>query len=267
MRTPHRRIRNKLEGGERAFGATVQLPCPEVAEIAGYAGLDFVWIDAEHGTLDLSDINQIVRAADAAGIDAIVRVPDHSPSFIQRVLDVGAAGIMAPHVRTVADGAAIVAAAKFGPTGLRGACPATRAVGHLSFDWPTDYRRANADVLVFGLIEDAEGVDNVEAIANESGLDGLVFGPFDLSQAAGLEGDVSHPDIVGMHRRVTSAAQAAGIEYLGLAGFEPGDYASMAGYSRIINVSGDRGALFMGFRDRLVEVAAGLEQATAGVSA
>ena len=263
MRTPHRRIRSKLEAGERVFGITAQLPSPDVAEIAGYAGLDFVWIDAEHGTMDLGDINQLIRAADAAGIDSIVRVPDHNPSFIQRVLDAGATGIMAPHVRSVADAAAVVSAAKFSPAGIRGACPATRAVGHLTFEWPTEYRRANADVLVFGLIEDAEGVDNVEAIARESGLDGLVFGPFDLSQEAGLEGNVGHPDIEKMHQRVTAAARAAGIEYVALPGWEFGGIEQLAQNGRIFNVTGDRGALFMAFRTAHAELVGKRAQAGA----
>jgi 4-hydroxy-2-oxoheptanedioate aldolase len=223
------------------------------AEIAGYAGLDFAWIDAEHGTMDLGDINQLVRAADGAAIDSIVRVPDHNPSFIQRVLDTGATGIMAPHVRTAAEAAAVVAAAKFAPAGIRGACPSTRAVGHISTDWTMDYRRANADVLVFGLIEDPEGVENVEAIAGDSGLDGLLFGPFDLSQSAGLEGDVAHPEIRKMHQRVVSAVQAAGIEYISIPGWEPGDLASVAEYSRIFNISGDRGGLAVAFRTALAE--------------
>jgi 2-keto-3-deoxy-L-rhamnonate aldolase RhmA len=260
MRTPPRRIRNKLETGERVYGVTAQLPSPEVAEIAGYAGLDYVWIDAEHGTMDLGDINQLIRAADAAGIDSIVRVPDHNPSFIQRVLDAGATGIMAPHVRNVADASAIVAAAKFAPEGIRGACPSTRAVGHLTFDWVTEYRRANADVLVFGLIEDAEGVHNVEAIASRSGLDGLVFGPFDLSQEAGLEGNIRHPDIEKMHSRVTSAARAAGIEYVAIPGWEPGGIAQLAENSRILNVTGDRGGMFVAFQAAHAELADKLAQ-------
>ena len=257
MRTPHRRIRTKLEAGERVLGATVQLPSPEVAELVGYAGLDFAWIDAEHGTMDLGDINQLIRAADAAGIDAIVRVPDHSPSFIQRVLDAGAAGVMAPHLRTAAEATALVAAAKFATEGVRGACPATRAVGHLTLDWPSAYRAANADVLVFGLIEDPEGVENVEAIAG-SGIDGLLFGPFDLAQTAGLEGDVAHPEIEKMHRRVVAAVRDAGIEYIAIPGWEPGDLAAVAEYARILNISGDRGTLFTAFHKAQQETAAAL---------
>jgi 4-hydroxy-2-oxoheptanedioate aldolase len=216
--------------------------------------------------MDLSDISQLVRAADASGIDAIVRVPDHSPSFIQRVLDTGAAGVIAPHVRTVAEAAAIVAAAKFGPDGMRGACPATRAVGHLSADWPADHRRANADVLVFGLIEDVEGVENVEAIASESGLDGLLFGPFDLSQAIGLDGNIAHPDIEKMHRRVTAAVMTAGIEYLAIPAWEPGDLASVARYARILSLTGDRGGLSVAFRTALAEAASELAAGPAAAS-
>ncbi|MGW0707893.1 HpcH/HpaI aldolase family protein [Streptomyces sp. NPDC002643] len=243
---------------------TIQLPCPEIAEIAGYSGLDYVWIDAEHGTMDLGDISGIIRAADASGVDAIVRVPDHSVSFIQRVLDCGATGILAPHIRTVEEAAAVVAAARFAPAGVRGACPSTRAVGHLSDDWMTDCLRADADVLVFGLIEDVEGVENVEAIAAESGLDGLAFGPFDLAQALGLHGDITHPDIAAMHQRVTSAVRATGIEYLSIPGWDPGDLASIAEYSRVFNISGDRGVLSVAVRTALTEAVEALTEAGKG---
>ena len=141
MRNPPRRIRGKFDTGEPVFGAAIQLYSPEVVEIAGYRGLDFVWLDAEHGTMDVRDIADLVRAADAAGIDAIVRVPDGTPSFILRVLDSGAAGVVVPHMRTSEDAAAVVAACKYAPEGNRGACPTTRVVGHSSMDWFTDYRR------------------------------------------------------------------------------------------------------------------------------
>jgi 2-keto-3-deoxy-L-rhamnonate aldolase RhmA len=253
MRKPHRRIRRKLEAREPVIGVTLQLASPDAAEIAGYVGMDYVWVDAEHGTMDLRDINEIVRACDARGIDALVRVPDHGTSFIQRVLDTGAAGIIAPHVRTAAEAAALVAAAKYGPAGTRGACPTTRTLGHLSLDWAADHRSVDADVLVFGLIEDPEGVENVEAIARESGIDGLVFGPFDLSQSLGHEGDVSHADVEELHRRVVAAVRSAGIEYIAIPGWEFDDFATVAGYANIVNVASDRIALASTFATALAE--------------
>jgi len=245
MRPTPRRIRTKLAADSPALGVTLQLPSPEAAEIAGYAGLDFVWIDAEHGTMTLADINAMVRAADAGGLDAIVRVPDHSASFIQRVLDIGASGIIAPHIRSLDEARAIVAATKYPPEGIRGACPSVRAVGHLAPDWPTERQRAQSDVMAFGLIEDLEGVENVEAIAAESGLYGLLFGSFDLAMELGLDGDVTHPKIQAMGARVLTAARRANIEYLGLPDWGGGSIESLAGQGvRIFNVSGDRGGLF-----------------------
>jgi 2-keto-3-deoxy-L-rhamnonate aldolase RhmA len=247
MRTPQRRVRNQLEAGERVFGATVHLPCPAVAELAGYAGLDFVWIDAEHSVMDLSDINHLVRAADAAGIDAIVRVPDQSTTFIQRVLETGAAGLLVPHVKDVTEAKSIVAAAKFSPAGFRGACPSTRALGYGATDWSTGHRQANADVLVFGLIEEVEGVENVEQIACDSGLDGLMFGTFDLAQTLGLPGDVRHPDIMAMRERVIAATRKANIEYFSIPGWEE-TIAEAAQYSRVMCITGDTGTLLRAFR-------------------
>lgn len=243
-----------------------QLPSPDLVEIAGYTGYDFAWIDAEHGTMGLGDINHLIRAADASGIDAIVRVPDHSPSFIQRVLDAGATGVMVPHVRTAEDAAAIVAAAKFEPQGTRGACPATRAVGHLTDDWAADRLRADRDTLVFGLIEDVEGVENAGAIAAVPGLDGLVFGPFDLAMALGLDGNVSHPDIEKMRLEVVDATREAGIEYVSIAGFGAGGSLEgiAASGSRIVNVSGDRGLFYTALKSSLTGSKNGLAAITAG---
>lgn len=248
-----RRIRAAWEAGSVAYGVAVQLPSPDVVEIAGQAGLDYVWIDAEHGSLSLGEIRDLIRGADAVRIDAIVRVADHDPSAIQRILDLGAAGIMAAHVRTPAEAIALVAAAHYPPTGRRGACPAVRSVGHVTTDWASDRRRADADVLVFGLIEDPEGVENVEAIASGSGIDGLVFGPFDLSMARGLDGDVAHEKIQKMHDRVVRACRDAGIEYV--VANAPWEFAGLtATASRTVTLAGDRGVLFDGLH-RLLEAA------------
>ncbi|MFI7127903.1 HpcH/HpaI aldolase/citrate lyase family protein [Nonomuraea sp. NPDC050153] len=262
MRNPPRRIRTKLERGESVFGVTVQLPSPESVEIAGYAGYDFAWIDAEHGTMGISDINHLVRAADAVGIDSIVRVPDHSASFIQRVLDTGATGIMAPHIRTLVEAKSVVEAARFAPRGVRGACPATRAVGHLTEDWYGDYVRADQDVLVFGLIEDVEGVENVEEIVRHSGIDGILCGPFDLAMSLGLHGDVTDPRVTDMQTRVAHAARDAGLQYVAISGWEKRSTERLVEDGvRIFNVSGDRGVLHIEFKKALAQAAAAVAAA------
>ncbi|WP_290802674.1 aldolase/citrate lyase family protein [Herbiconiux sp.] len=253
MKVRPRNIRNKLEAGERAYGFAVQLPSPDLVEIAGALGYDYAWIDAEHGSLGLSEIRELIRGADAAGMDSIVRVADHEPSFIQRVLDLGATGIMVPHVRTVDEAKAIAASVRYSPLGIRGACPSVRSVGHITTDWTEDYTRADADVLVFGLIEDIEGLVSVEAIARDGGLDGLVYGPFDLGMALGLDGDVSHPQLRAHHDRVAEACKAAGIEYVA-ASLEWEFGALNESGARIVTVAGDRGVVFSALSRALAEV-------------
>ncbi|MGW0038311.1 HpcH/HpaI aldolase family protein [Gordonia sp. NPDC003376] len=246
MATRNSRIRARWASGERAYGVAIQLPSPDLVEMVGQTGYDYAWLDAEHGCFSLSDLRSLIRAADAVGIDSIVRVPDHEPSFIQRVLDLGAAGIMAPHVRTLDDARAIVAAAKYNPAGIRGACPAVRSVGHITRDWKADYTSADSDLLVFGLIEDVEGVQNVEAIAAESGLDGLVFGPFDLGMEIGVDGDVGHPTVRKQHARVVEACRTAGIDYVtATVDWEFGAFPGTG--SRVVTVTGDRPGIFAAF--------------------
>lgn len=165
----------------------------------------------------------------------------------------GAAGIIVPHLRGVEVGRAVTAAARYAPDGVRGACPAVRAVGHVTTDWAGDLRRARGDILVFGLIEDVEGVENVEEIATESGLDGLVFGPFDLSMEMGLDGDPTNAAVREMGVRVRKAAASAGIQYLALPGWDdPVETLSAEGVL-LFNVSADRGALFSSFTSAMAE--------------
>lgn len=259
MRVASRNTRTKLEAGLPAFGACLQLASPDIVEIAGYAGLDFAWIDAEHGTMDITELSQLVRAADAAGIDTIVRVPDHGASFIQKVLDMGATGIIAPHVRNVEVARTVVAATRYAPEGVRGACPSVRSVGHLTTDWPAEARRAHDDILVLGLIEDIEGVENVEAIAGESGLDGLLFGPFDLSMEMGLNGDITDARVREMNARVRKAALSAGIQFLAIPGWDDTIESLAAEGVRMFNIAGDRGMLFMSFSSAVTEAQNAIE--------
>ena len=55
--------------GRRRGGCWVFLQCapsPEAVEILGWAGLDFVIIDAEHGPADLETVTNMVRGAEAS---------------------------------------------------------------------------------------------------------------------------------------------------------------------------------------------------------
>ena len=148
MKRAQRRVRDNMARDQTSYGVAVQLSCPDIVEIVGYTGFDFAWIDAEHGGFDLGDIRNLVRASNAARIASIVRVPNHEPTYIQRVLDMGASGVMVPRVSTVEQGRAVVAASRYAPGGTRGACPCGRAFAHRMQDPSTELDQADREVLV-----------------------------------------------------------------------------------------------------------------------
>ena len=110
----------KLNEGEVVFGAIITRPAPDMVEIFGALGYDFVMIDCEHGPADLDQVEHMVRAAESFGITPIARIPDHSDHTILRFLDRGLQGIIVPHVNTAEQAIAIARAARYYPDGYRG---------------------------------------------------------------------------------------------------------------------------------------------------
>lgn len=209
-------VRKRLAAGSTVIGAKVDLPSPDIVEIVGRTGYDFAWIDCEHGTIDLETAVHMMRAADAAGVTPIVRVPDQTASGIARMLDAGAMGVIVPGVSTAAQAAAVVRAAKYQtaefPHGRRGACPRIRATGHQVRDWNTYARWANDETMVWLLIETVEGVGNIEEIVQVPGIHALMLGPFDLSISMGYPGEPLRPEVVAKLDHITEAARRRNIE-------------------------------------------------------
>ncbi|MBN9428385.1 MAG: aldolase [Burkholderiales bacterium] len=194
----------------------IQTASPENVEIAGACGSDFVLIDAEHGSMQLDRIVEMLRAADAIGTTALVRVPDHTPSFIGRALDAGAMGVVVPNVSNATQARRVVAAARFasdgGDTPSRGACPSTRAAWHLTEQWSEFARWSDETTMVWVLIEKRCALSEIDEIVKVPGLSAIVPGPFDLAQSMGLGGDLRHPELQQALRRISAAARAQGLD-------------------------------------------------------
>ena len=106
-------VKEKLAREEVVSSMTVRLVRGvEIARMAATAGFDMIYVDLEHSTLTLETTGQICQAALSAGVTPMVRVPANSPEYIQRVLDAGALGIIAPGVRSAEEARTVVAAAK-----------------------------------------------------------------------------------------------------------------------------------------------------------
>src|SRR3954463_6295996 len=120
------RMKVKLLTGQPALGCSVMFPSPQIVEMLGHAGFDWVLFDCEHGSLSLADVEVMAMAADAVGITPIARPRTNSSADIQSVMDRGVMGVQVPHINTVDEARRAVAAVKFGPGAGRGWAAGTR---------------------------------------------------------------------------------------------------------------------------------------------
>ena len=188
------RMKEKILRGEPALGCSVMFPSPQVVEMLGYAGFDWVLIDCEHGSIGPGDVEVMAMAADAAGITPIARPRTNSASDIQAVMDRGVMGVQVPHVNTAEDARRAVAAVKFGPGAARGLAAGTRPDNWgLGAKMPDFAERANAQSLVCVQLEHAEALKNIDAILAVDGVDVFFIGPSDLSQSMGYPGNPKEP--------------------------------------------------------------------------
>lgn len=206
------KLKRALADGKTVFGLLNSIPSPLVVEMIGYAGYDFVILDMEHACVNLETLENMVRAAECAGVTALVRVPDAAPEIILRALDCGALGIVVPHVRRRADAEQAVAASRYHPLGCRG-ISGGRTTGFGAIDLPTYFERANAEIMVVAMIEDREGVDNLESILSVPGIDLVLEGAIDLSQSYGVPGQPLHPEVQGAIARIADACDRNKVKF------------------------------------------------------
>jgi 2-keto-3-deoxy-L-rhamnonate aldolase RhmA len=197
----------RLRAGERLLASSATIS-PVTAELLGRCGFDWLFIDAEAIPLTLPDILNLVRAAESTDAAPVVRMNNDHESDIRSILDMGAAGVIIPLVKTAEQTRNIVQAAKFAPFGYRG-LTAGRAQGYGYGRNLADFiAQANAETAVIVMVEESEGLSNVEAIAAVDGLDGIFVGPGDLSISLGCPGEHLHPEMRAAYRAIAAAARA-----------------------------------------------------------
>ena len=211
-------VKEKLARNEVVSSMTIRLVRGiEIARLAATAGFDMIYVDLEHSTLTLEATGQICQAALSAGVTPMVRVPANTPDYIQRVLDAGALGIIAPGVRSAEEARAVVAAAKYAPLGERGA---GGALPHLEFrSFPTAEANAaiNDATMVIVQFECAEAIEKADEIASVDGVDMVLIGVNDLLADLGLAGQFEHPKVCDAYARAIAACRKYG-KHVGVGG-------------------------------------------------
>lgn len=200
-------VKRKLRAGQASIGCFVGIPSPEVVEICGFVGFDWVMIDAEHGPMTTESAYHMVLAAEASRTTPLIRVPENNQSLILRHLDIGAAGVMVPQVNSPAEARAVVEAVKYHPHGHRGLAP-TRASDYGLSSTLRDYTvSANDETLVIVQIENIAAVEHAAEISRVPGVDVVLIGPSDLAQSMGYPGQLDHPEVLQTIEQVCVACR------------------------------------------------------------
>jgi 2-keto-3-deoxy-L-rhamnonate aldolase RhmA len=208
------RMRELLATQSSAAGAFITMSDPVAVELAAVAGFEFVVLECEHGAMSLETVQGHLRAARARNVGAIVRVPAEDWGFVQRVLDIGADGILVPHIVDRERAKRAVEAVRYPPAGRRGMYPASAAANFSAHglggvkqltEW------LNANTVLGIMMEEPDAIVNIARILD--GIDLVVVGPSDLSAALDVIGAPADPRLAAAIDSVFAACRTAGVKF------------------------------------------------------
>jgi 4-hydroxy-2-oxoheptanedioate aldolase len=161
-------------------------PSASLTEFVAGLGFDGVFIDCEHGMASIESVQEMCRAARAAGVQSIVRPENDAPFLVTRYLDAGAGGVMVPHVDTAAT--------------------ARQVVETVRYARPKDFQ----DKVVIAMVESLTAMANLPDLLAVDGIDVFFIGPNDLSHSMGLPGQMHHPEVKAQVKKASASIRAAG---------------------------------------------------------
>lgn len=207
-------LRSRLRSGWPVTATFVMIPRVEIVEMAAAAGFDGVVCDLEHGSMTAADLPALHAGARSAGAYCIARTATRQETDIARALDMGADGVIVPHVDSRQAAEQVAAAGRFPPAGERSLNPYVAGTGYgLHHANPTS--TANAQVALVVMIEGADALAAADQIADVAEIDAIFIGPVDLAGSLGYPGNPEHPEVIAAIRqliaRLTSRGKPIGI--------------------------------------------------------
>lgn len=197
------------------FGMTIYSGSAAIVEALGHLGFDFAFIDAEHSPIEVTDLREIILAARHAGVSPLVRVTKPCEIEIRKALEMGAEGVIVPHVKTKEDMEICVNGAKFPPKGRRGYDATVRSAryGYKNFNAGEYIENSNETELVIPMAEDFEFMDNIDEIFEVEGIDTINFGPADfaLSKNIRVFYDMNQPEVQAAMSEISERCKAKNI--------------------------------------------------------
>ena len=208
MNMPQNPFKAALKAGEKQIGLWVSLSSNYAAEVVASAGFDWLCVDTEHAPGDHMTVLGQLQAI-APHTSCIMRPPWNDTVMIKRYLDMGAPGLLLPMVQTAEEAQAAVAATRYPPKGVRGVAGSMRGN---QFGRYTDYNdRVDDETVVIVQIESRAAMARSVEIGTVEGVDGVFFGPADISADMGLMGQTMHDDVWAAIRAAAKPLMERGV--------------------------------------------------------
>jgi len=198
-------LKQKLKNNQLSIGSWITIGHSAVIDIMASAGFEWLVIDMEHTSIDLTMAHTLISTIQANGIKALVRVSKNEEVIIKKVLDMGADGIIVPMIKSKADALEAIDYAKYPPVGKRGVGLFRAQNYGLSFD---KYKKwVDEELVIIAQIEHFEAVNAIEEIITTDGIDGVIVGPYDLSGSMGYPGEYDREDVKESIAKVLEACK------------------------------------------------------------
>ena len=204
------KVKEAWKAGKAVVNGWLAIPSAFSAELYSQAGWDSVTVDMQHGVQDYLSCVACFQGIHPSGATPMVRVPWNEPGIIGKVLDAGAYGVICPMVNTPEEAARLVQYSKYPPAGTRSNGPVRAGAYGSSGGYQAT---ANDEILVIPMIETKQAIENIDAILDVPGIDGIYVGPSDLSFSYGLTPklDVEDPFILKIYEKLLEATARRGI--------------------------------------------------------
>lgn len=202
-------FRKAMKLGNKMIGSNVGLNDIISTEIVTRT-MDFVWLDMEHGGLNIETVEGHIMMAKKNGKVALVRVPKLDDSWIKMVLDAGAHGVIIPQIRTAAEVMLAVELTRYFPKGKRGFGPRI-PYRYGEMGSAKDYLEwANNNIYVAIQVETREAYEHLDEILAVEGFDSICIGPADFSLSMGYYTDIKCTEMKAILKDTITRTKTAG---------------------------------------------------------
>jgi len=200
----------RLKSGKNVYGTAFTSIAPSWPAMLKHAGLDFVFIDTEHISMNRADMARLCQLFQAYGITPVVRIPSPDPYLACQAIDAGAKGVVAPYLESTSQIRDLVGAAKFKP--LKGEVLKRYLDGEpMPADLKNYIDKFNEGNICIANIESVPAMNNLESLLSVQGLDAVFIGPHDLSVNLGVPEQYDHPEFVKAVKKIIQTTRNKGL--------------------------------------------------------